>query len=121
MRWTEAEPWRALAVFVAPFPLGLLSPLAGAIASVTVAPFALFVVGWSQWWYMKRRTAALLLTLVVVVAVATGWIFGLDGGHVVSVLYSIGCIANVVALLSGYLWGARRQRQGWSPQHNTSP
>ena len=107
-------------VFAAALWLGVLSPLAGAIAWVAVAPFAMFVLGWSLWWYVKRRTATALLALAVVAAVANWWIFGLAGGPIVTILYSLGSVAVPVAQLAGYAWGARRQRQGWSLQHDAS-
>jgi hypothetical protein len=121
MRWTEAEPWRPGLVFAAACWISVVSSAAGAVAMVTVAPFAAFVLGWTLWWYARRRTATLVLVLVVLASAAQWWIFfGLAGGSVVKVLYTVGGIAILGAVVAGYGWGARRQRQGWALQDDAS-
>jgi hypothetical protein len=120
IRWTEEAPWRPGLVFAAACWISVVSSAAGAVAWVTVAPFAAFVLGWTLWWYARRRTAILVLVFVVLASAAQWWIFGLAGGTVVTVLYTVGEIAILGAVFAGYGWGARRQRQGWALQDDAS-
>src|SRR5690349_19456987 len=111
LNWLQARPWRPGWLLVATVGSSFIAPVAGAVASVLVAPVAMFVTAYNLWWMLRGWVRAAVVVIGVAWPIAVSAVFGLGFSSFTTAAYTLGTLTTTVAFLGGYLWGRHREGQ----------
>lgn len=111
LNWLHARPWRPGWLLAAAVGCSLISPVAGALASVLVTPVAMFVIAYELWWLLRGWIGAAVVIAAIAWPVAVTAVFGVGFGSFTAAAYTVGGATATLAFLGGYLWGRHREEQ----------